>query len=480
MKRKPVMIVTSLIVANFLAQLMQTMLNTALPQMMLDLGIQANRAQWLITVYLLVAGIVIPVTGFLIGRYSTRTLFFASVGAFTAGTLIAGFSFNFTIILIGRIIQGVGAGLLVPVFLNTITLVFPKEKLGSAMGLASLIVGLAPALGPTLSGFVIQDYSWRLLFLGVAPIAIVNLLVAYFCLENVGETRTAKLDRSSIILSGLGLGSLLYGFSIIGEQGRSVVFPMVIIVAGSVIVTLFVRRQFKIEVPLLDFNVFRYPSFSYASLISVILFIVMAGVELLLPIYAQNVRGLMPRSSGLLMLPGALLMGISGVISGKIYDRFGGRYLLRIGFSGIFAVIILLTLAISVQASYYLMMGVYALLMAGIGFMMTPLTALAMGGLPKSMMNYASPVTTAVRTLSMSMGGAVLITIMTLTANHNPGSVSVNMPAGIQAAFWTLTAVAACGVLLTFFFVPSAGGSDRSQAAATNGNSSLKREEAGL
>ncbi|MED1744323.1 MFS transporter [Brevibacillus borstelensis] len=205
MKRKPVIIVASLIVANFLAQLMQTMLNTALPQMMLDLGIQVNRAQWLITVYLLVSGIVIPVTGFLIGKYSTRTLFFASAGAFTTGTLIAGFSVDFTLILSGRIIQGIGAGLLVPVFLNTIILVFPKEKLGAAMGLASLIVGLAPALGPTISGFVIQHHSWRILFYGVAPIAIANLFVAYYCLENVWDTHKAKLEIYSLFEFGLRL-----------------------------------------------------------------------------------------------------------------------------------------------------------------------------------------------------------------------------------------------------------------------------------
>lgn len=462
MKRKPVIIVASLIVGNFLAQLMQTMLNTALPQMMSDLGIQANRAQWLITVYLLVSGIVIPVTGFLIGKYSTRALFFASVGAFTTGTLIAGFSSEFAFILIGRIIQGVGAGLLIPVFLNTIIMVFPKEKIGAAMGLASLIVGLAPAVGPTISGFVVQDHSWRILFFGVAPIAIANFFVAYYCLENVGETNKTKLDRRSVLYSTLGFGSLLYGFSILGEQGRSALLSAAILVAGFIITFLFVKRQFKLAVPLLDFNVFRYPRFTYASIIGVILFIVMAGVELLLPIYAQNVRGLMPRESGLLLLPGALLMGVSGVISGKIYDRFGGRHLIRIGFFWIAAVSSLLTMTLTVHASFSLLMGIYALLMTGIGFMMTPITALAMASLPNSIMKYASPMTTAIRTLSMSMGGALLITLMTITADYSSVSFPVNMLEGIRAAFWTLTVIAAGGFFLSFF-VPYAQGSAHPQ-----------------
>ncbi|MNN46166.1 Antiseptic resistance protein [compost metagenome] len=153
--------------------------------------------------------------------------------------------------------QGIGAGLLVPVFLNTIILVFPKERLGAAMGLASLIVGLAPALGPTISGFVIQNHSWRFLFYGVAPIAIANLFVAYYCLENVGEKHSAKLDRRSILYSSLGFGSLLYGFSILGEQGRDILLTVTILVVGIVMSFLFVKRQFKLAVPLLDFNVFR-------------------------------------------------------------------------------------------------------------------------------------------------------------------------------------------------------------------------------
>jgi len=434
------------------------MLNTTLPQMMLDLGIQVNRAQWLITVYLLVSGIVIPVTVFLIGKYSTRTLFFASAGAFTTGTLIAGFSVDFTLILCGRIIQGIGAGLLVPVFLNTIILVFPKEKLGAAMGLASLIVGLAPALGPTISGFVIQNHSWRILFYGVAPIAIANLFVAYYCLENVWDTHKAKLDWRSILYSSLGFGCLLYGFSILSDQGKGIQLALTFLIVGFAVSFLFVKRQFKLAVPLLDFNVFRYPRFTYASIIGVVLFIVMAGVELLLPIYAQNVRGLLPRESGVMLPPDALLMGVSGVVSGKIYDRYGGRYLIRIGFFGIATVTVLLTIALSIHAPYGLLVGLYALLMTGVGFMMTPITGFAMASLPNSMMNYASPMTTAIRTFGMSMGGALLIPLVTITADYSSLSFPINMHQGIQAAFWSLALVAASGFLLTFF-VPYGKGS---------------------
>lgn len=202
-KNRPGLIVSSLVIANFLGQLMQTMLNTALPRMMLDLGIDEGRAQWLITVYYLTAGITVPVAGFLIGRFTTRGLFFTSASAFAAGTLIAGISPDFILILCGRIIQGLGAGLLMPLFQTTILRVFPKGKIGSAMGLIGLVMGLAPALGPTLSGLVVQDHSWRILFYALLPVVIANLLLAAFSLKNVGERHREKLDYISILFLSL-------------------------------------------------------------------------------------------------------------------------------------------------------------------------------------------------------------------------------------------------------------------------------------
>lgn len=256
----------------------------------------------------------------------------------------------------------------------------------------------------------------------------------------------------------MGFGCLLYGFSILSDQGKGIQLALTFLIVGFAVSFLFVKRQFKLAVPLLDFNVFRYPRFTYASIIGVVLFIVMAGVELLLPIYAQNVRGLLPRESGVMLPPDALLMGVSGVVSGKIYDRYGGRYLIRIGFFGIATVTVLLTIALSIHAPYGLLVGLYALLMTGVGFMMTPITGFAIASLPNSMMNYASPMTTAIRTFGMSMGGALLIPLVTITADYSSLSFPINMHQGIQAAFWSLALVAASGFLLTFF-VPYGKGS---------------------
>lgn len=436
MKSRPGLIMSSLVIANFLGQLMQTMLNTALPSMMQDLGIQENQAQWLITIYYLVAGITVPVAGFLVGRFTTRSLFFISVSAFAAGTLVTGLSVNFALILTGRIIQGVGAGLLMPLFQTTILRVFPKEKIGSAMGLVGLVMGLAPALGPTLSGFVVQEHSWRILFYAIFPVIIANLLLAVFTLRNVGESHQDRLDLRSILYSTIGFAGLLYGINQAGDHGSSLIMAGAFIPGGMLFIVIFIKRQLKLSIPLLDFNLFRNRKFTRASIIGVLMFIVMVGAELLLPLYVQNVRGLTPKESGLMLLPGVMLMGVSNVISGRLYDRYGIRPVLRGGFIIIAADTLLLTLLLSLHTSILLLAAVYALLMIGVGFIMTPITAYAMGSVSVTMIAHASPMTITIRSLASSTGGVMLIAIMTVSQ-------------GIHASFWTLTAIAAVGLGLS-------------------------------
>lgn len=447
---KPSIIVASLVVANFLAQLMQTMLNTALPRVMQDLAIHENQAQWLITVYYLMIGITVPVAGFLIGKFTTRALFMASVGAFTAGTLIAGIAWSFPLVLTGRLVQGIGAGLLFPLFQTTILRVFPKEKIGAAMGVVGLVLGLAPALGPTLSGFVVQNHSWRLLFYAVAPLAAANLFLAHFTLRNVGETHQTKLDTRSIIYSSLGFAGILYGFSIVGEEKGNPVVAGIILLAGFLIVALFIKRQLKLTAPLLDFKLFRHRSFTRSSIVGVILFAVMVGVELLLPLYAQTIRGLTPRESGLMLLPGALLIGVSGLISGRLYDRFGVSRVTQGGFLLILIMAAALFLTLSTETSFNLLVIMYALLMFGVGAVMAPITAYAMASIPNTMVAHASPMTITLRSLSGSIGGALLVTIMTSTASASSLSFPLDMLKGVHIAFWTLTAFAGLGLYLSF------------------------------
>ena len=453
--RAPGFIVASLIIANFLAQMMQTMLNTALPRMMRDLSIEETLGQWLVTVYFLVAGIIVPVAGFLIGRFSTRALFFASGGAFIAGTLLAAVAPGFSWLLAGRFIQGVGAGLLMPLFQTTILRVFPKERIGAAMGLVGLVMGLAPAMGPALSGFIVEHHSWRLLFYGILPISLANLVFGYLSLQNVGEKSEGRLDRRSVLYSSVGFSALIYGLSLAGKAEGGISF-WVLLAVGVMLVTAFVRRQVRLADPLLDMKLFRNPAFTQSTLIGILLFFIFIGVELMLPLYAQNVLGLTPRTSGLMLIPGALLLGVSGLIAGRLYDRFGVARITRLAFMGMMLTLVTLAAVLSLHTPLVLLLVLFALFTVSVGLIMSPITAYAMSTIPGTLIKHASPMTIAIRSFSASASGAVLTAIMVTVANGSRLSIPGNKLLGLQVVFWILAGAAALGLLLAYRLPESA------------------------
>src|SRR5690606_1958498 len=275
----------------FVAILNQTLLATALPHIMDDLSISANTAQWLTTVFMLVNGVMIPITAFLIGKFSTRNLFFVAMGLFAAGTIICAFAPGFAVLMIGRIVQAAGAGIMMQLTQTVLFIVFPVEKRGQAMGLFGLIISFAPAIGPTLSGWIVGQYPWRALFYIVIPIALLDLLLAYFFLKNVTKQTYPTLDLLSIGLSTMGFGGILYGFSSAGSLGWGSPAVGVSIVVGLVSLLFFIRRQFRLDQPILEFRVFSYSIFTLSTILSVIVFISMIGSATILPIYMQNMHG---------------------------------------------------------------------------------------------------------------------------------------------------------------------------------------------
>lgn len=283
------LIVAIMLAGAFVAILNQTLLVTALPHIMSDLNIDATAAQWLTTIFMLVNGIMIPVTAYLIDKFSTRALFITSVGLFALGTLIAAVSPNFGTLLVGRVVQAAGAGIIMPLMQTVFLVIFPKEKRGAAMGMIGLVISFAPAIGPTLSGWIVDSYSWRTLFYIILPIAVIDLVIAIFALKNVSELRNPKLDMTSVTLSTLGFGGLLYGFSS-ASKGWNDPTVIISILVGVVSLYLFVTRQFKLKEPLLEFRVFKDRVFTVSMIITVIVFTAMIGASTLMPLYIQNAR----------------------------------------------------------------------------------------------------------------------------------------------------------------------------------------------
>ncbi|MFZ8102310.1 DHA2 family efflux MFS transporter permease subunit, partial [Staphylococcus arlettae] len=320
-KRNTIILV--MLSSAFVAMLNQTLLNTALPAIITGLQITETTAQWLITGFMLVNGIMIPLTAFLMDRFHTRPLYIFAMSAFLVGSIVAALSPSFTLLMIARIIQAVGAGILLPLMQFTVFTLFPPEKRGFAMGLTGIVAQSAPAIGPTLTGFLIDTFSWRAPFIVVAAIAIIAFIVGTIFVESNNTTKHTELDKTSVVYSTLGFGLMLYGFSSAGNLGFGSPIVILSLIIGLIIVAIFVLRQIKLDNPLLNMKVFANRTFSLSAFSSMILFIGIVGPALLIPMYIQSGLGLSAILSGLVILPGAVVNAFMSVYTGKIYDKYG-------------------------------------------------------------------------------------------------------------------------------------------------------------
>ncbi|MCL6636764.1 MAG: DHA2 family efflux MFS transporter permease subunit [Alicyclobacillus sp.] len=405
-------VISVMIMGAFVSILNQTLLNVAIPHLMNAFGVDADTVQWLSTGYQLTNGIVIPVSAFLIAVLTTRQLFIACMSVFTAGTLICALAPNFTVMLVGRIVQAAGAGVLMPLMMTVIMRLFPPETRGRAMGVIGVAMFFAPAVGPTLSGWMIEHWSWRLLFYVVIPIALADILAAYFALQNVTERTPRKFDVWGFLTSTLGFGTLLYGFSEAGSKNwndfQYVTLPICI---GLVSLAVFVAIELTTETPMLNLRVFRYKMFSLACLVSSVVNMAIFGGALLVPIYIQNIRGYSALDSGLLLLPGAILMGAMSPVSGALLDRYGIRPLALIGLT-ITAITTYDYTKLDLNTTYGHVMMLYTLRMFGMSFIAMTIMTSGLNELPLQLASHGSASANTVRMAAASLGTALLVTQM--------------------------------------------------------------------
>lgn len=417
-KNLPLFIV--LLSGAFITILNQTLLGTALPSIMKDLQINESTVQWLQSIFMLVNGIMIPITAFLIERYTSRQLFLTAMSLFTVGTLICAVGPNFIVLLIGRVLQASGAGIMMPLMQTILFLLFPTEKRGTAMGLFGLVIAFAPAIGPTLSGVLIEHFPWRSVFYVILPIAVFNIIFAYFLLVNVTELTKPKLDKLSVILSTLGFGGLLYAFSIVSEIGWANATFIIILILSAVTMFIFIRRQLKLERPLLEFRVFSYPVFTLGTVLSMFVFAAMIATNIILPLYMQNMLHFTALESGLVLLPGAILMGAMNPVTGYLFDKFGGKWLARIGLF----LLILTTLPftqLTSDTSFTFLSVVNMFRMLTIAMVMMPMTTLSINQLPKHLIPHGTAMNNTFRQMAGSIGTALFITVMTVSAIPSEG-----------------------------------------------------------
>ena len=422
-----------LLIATFAGVLNQTSLGTAIPTLMKSFDIPLATAQQATTWFLLANGIMIPVSAFLATRFSTKWLYFVSYITLVVGLLLSSLAptSNWSIFLLGRIIQACAVGVTMPLMQVVMVNIFPPEQRGAAMGLNGLVVGLAPAIGPTLAGWILKndwvimghDLSWRAIFILPLIILIIALILTPLLVKDVIPNQYVKLDMLSFVLSIVGFGSFLWGFTNVATDGwtdmNSVILPIFL---GLIIIGIFVMRQLKMEKPFLDIRVFKIKQFSVTTVAIALSMMAMMGVEMMLPLYMQNVHGLSALDSGLALLPGALMLGVVSPISGRVYDKVGARRIAFLGFT---------ILAIGTAPFIFLTGGtpdhfitlLYAIRMFGIAMVMMPLTASAMSALPPHEAAHGTASNNTVRQIASAVVVALLSSVtQNIISNHTPAS----------------------------------------------------------
>lgn len=455
-------LIAILITGAFIAFLSNTFLNVALPSIKHEFDISTGSVQWVSTSYMLVAGIVIPTTAYLMNKFSARQMFLAAMGLFLLGTVIAGFSLNFPMLIIGRMTQSAGASILMPLLMNTMIQSFPPEKRGTAMGLFSLVMFFAPAIGPTLSGFIVQSYSWHMLFFMMIPVILIILIVGYKLLPEIKNNRNAVMDIPSVILSTIGFGSLLYGLVSAGDHKLMSILTFGPIILGLVFVYIYIMRQMKLKVPMLNFRVYKHPMYALGSIIMAATNMGLFAGMILVPLFLQDIQGKTPLQTGLLLLPGALIMGFLSPLSGKLFDKIGPKWMVVTGL--LIATITTYSFSrLTFDTSFGYLLTIYMVRALGMTMINTPVMTNGMNDLPRELTPDGSSLNSMMNQVSGAVGIAVLISIMQGYMNYklsgivNPTEMQMNqaMLDGINLSFFVGSIFMAVGLIASFFLKQS-------------------------
>lgn len=443
-----------LLIAGFVSMMNETALNIAFPQIMIQFHVSAGIVQWLTTIYVLVSGIVFLTSAFLIERFSTRNLFSASIIFLIIGTVVAGFSSNFTILLTGRLIQAIGTGILVPLIFTVTLLTAPSENRGSVMGLTSMVILFAPVIAPVFTGLVMKFTDWHYIFLIVFLLFIFAIFGGLSFLRNVTELGQPKLDISSVILAIFGFGGITLGFSNIGDNGFLSTYVIIPLIIGVVSLIIFIKRQLTLEYPILNLHPFKYSSFSMGILINTINIMTIFAITIILPIYLQEALGLTSFIASLVMLPGGILNGLLPLLSGKIYDKRGPRIIISTGLA-IMCIAMLAFSQLTTVTSLLIIVLLYMVFFIGGALMMAPNQANTLGNLPVEYYPSGSAIMTSLQQMSGSIGSSLFVSFMSIGESNYISHIT--NPTAIQNLYALVSGVnfsfLIAGILLALAFI---------------------------
>lgn len=447
---RPMVIIMTLVVSAFVMILNETILSVALPHLTRDLRVSTTTVQWLTSGFLLTLGVVIPTTGYILQRFTPRQVFLAAMTLFSMGTLICALSPGFGVLFVGRVVQASGTAVMIPLLMTSVMRLIPPERRGATMGTISIVIAVAPAIGPTIGGLILASLDWRWMFWSVLPLALAALVVGFVLFRLSAETRRTPLDLLSVLLAFLAFGGTVYGLSTLGHGGGSPIPPWVALVVGVVALAVFIARQIQLqrsESALLDLRPFGHKPFVVAIVLSALLFMSLLGAgAILLPIYLQTVLGVSTAATGLAVLPGGLVLGFMGRPVGRLFDRVGARPLVIPGAIGLAASMWLLAL-LGAGAALWMVIAAHILMMASLGLMMTPLLTEGLAVLPERLYSHGSAILTTLQQVAGAAGTAGFVTVAAIGSATSTGSPDA---AGLQVAFMAAGVIGLIAVGVSF------------------------------
>ncbi|MEA5021175.1 MAG: MDR family MFS transporter [Gordonibacter sp.] len=481
LSRKQIVMLAVLMFGTFVTILNQTVVAPALPSIMVEMSVDAATAQWLTTGFTLVNAIMIPITAFLTDRFTTKRLFLVSMIIFTAGSALSGWGPNFSMLLLGRLIQAAGAGILMPLVMTVLMWTFPIDKRGTAMGLFGIVIAFAPAVGPTVAGIIIDHYTWHDMFYLITALSAVVTLIGLFALQKGGETnKDISLDVPSVILSSVGFGGLLYGLSTIGSYGlRADAIAGTLV--GVVALVFFFRRQLKMEHPMLQVRVLQNRKFLIATIIGMLVQGALLAAGILVPIYLQSLMGYSATVSGLVLLPGAIVMGAMGPIAGRLFDKHGPRALSIIGM-GVLTLTTFCFAFLGTETGLITLTLLYTVRLFSLSLVNMPITTWGMNALDNELVNHGTSVNNTFRQVAGSLGTAIIVSASTIATNASSRVMTPTQASifGIDVAFALAGALCLIGFIMVVMLVKNKPGEaaalDKDNARRTVLESIMKRD----
>ncbi len=447
-------IIAVLVLSAFIATFNETILNVALSNIMEDFNISSGTAQWIITGYMIITSVMVPITAFLIESFRTKQIFFGAMTLLLIGTILCAISNSFPMLLISRMVQAAGTGMMIPIMMNTVLIVSPKEKIGSYMSICICAITLGPAFSPTISGIMLQYFSWHVLFIALIPILILITILGACTLSDVSKLTYPKLDFISVILSTLGLASLIYGINIISSGNIKAI--TISLLLGIILIGTFVVRQGKLKEPMLNLTPLKQPDFVMGVLLIMISMMTVFTMNVMLPMYMEGSLGVSSFIAALALLPAVLCNGVLTTIAGKIYDKKGIKVLAPSGLIVATIFVFLLSRAESSTPLTFIIV-VYALVYMGVAFVMSPTQTYSLSNLSKEYYPHGVAIVNTLQQVSAAIGSSLFIGIMSAGQEKalSTGSCSVEdaIASGFSEAALVNGIIVLIGVVISLVLV---------------------------